>query len=82
MGRYWEPITRTQTAGTGYEKNLHVQIKDEFVVWRLILEKVATLSEIETLWSLDDVMRANALLDMKSDIAEVERRKQARHDSR
>jgi ABC-type uncharacterized transport system substrate-binding protein len=35
------------------------------------MEKVASLSELETNWSLDDVARANALLDMKSDIREA-----------
>jgi len=36
----------------------------------LILEKIATLTELETTWNLDDVMRANALLDMRLDLAE------------
>jgi len=37
-------------------------------VWRLILARVATLGELETIWSLDDVARANAMLDLKSHI--------------
>jgi|GEM_PF-4335201 len=37
-------------------------------VWRLIFDKIATLQEIETHWSLDDVMRALALLELKADI--------------
>lgn len=36
------------------------------------MEKVATLQEIENHWSLDDVLRALALLDYKS---ELQRRK-------
>ena len=47
----------------------------------MILDQIATFEELETVWSLDDVMRANALIDMRIDLAEVERRKQAqKHD--
>jgi ABC-type uncharacterized transport system substrate-binding protein len=41
----------------------------------LILEKIVTLTELETTWNLDDVMRANALLDMRLDLAEDARRR-------
>jgi len=34
-------------------------------IWRLIVEGVATLPELETTWSIDDVERANAVLDMR-----------------
>jgi hypothetical protein len=37
-------------------------------IWRLVMENVATLSELETTWSLDDVMRANAVLSMQKTI--------------
>ena len=43
-------------------------------MWRLVFEKVCTLQELETYWSLDDVMRANAILDMQS---EYQKRKEA-----
>jgi len=36
------------------------------VIWRLWLEGLCTLNELETSWSIDDVMRANALLDYKT----------------
>ena len=46
-----------------------------------MLEKIASLEELETVWSLDDVMRANALLDMRYDLEAFERKKQGkRHD--
>jgi hypothetical protein len=32
------------------------------------MEKVASLYELETTWSLDDVLRANAVLDMRQAI--------------
>jgi hypothetical protein len=43
-------------------------IRNEFIIWRLVvLEKCATLTELEN-WTLEDVMKANAILDMKHDI--------------
>lgn len=33
------------------------------------MEGIATLQELETHWSLDDAERANAILDMKQDLA-------------
>lgn len=41
-------------------------MSQEYIIWRLVFERVATLEELETHWSLDDVARANALLDMKN----------------
>ncbi len=34
------------------------------LVWRLVKNGMATLTELETTWSIDDVLRANAVLDM------------------
>jgi hypothetical protein len=39
------------------------------------MEKIASLEELERTWSLDDVNRANALFDMRLDLAEDARRK-------
>lgn len=39
------------------------------------MEKIASLEELELKWSLDDVNRANALLDMRLDLAEEARRR-------
>jgi ABC-type uncharacterized transport system substrate-binding protein len=41
----------------------------------LILENIASLEELEKVWNLDDVNRANALLDMRQDLLELERKK-------
>lgn len=57
-------------------------LKDEFIIWRLIIEKIASLYEIEKMWSLDDVLRANALLDMKMDLQEEQLRNQRKNDNR
>lgn len=35
--------------------------------WRLVAEGVATLTEIETRWSIDDVADANTVLDALED---------------
>ena len=77
--RYWEPIQRSHTdaaeSSARYEKNLHPDIKSEFLFWRIILEGIASLEEIERAWSLDDLMRANALLDMRLDLLEESKKK-------
>ncbi len=44
------------------------------------MENAATLGELETLWNLDDVARANALLDMRADLdSEAMRRQEGRN---
>lgn len=77
--RYWTPI-RSYSADAAessarYEKNLHPDIKSEFLFWRIILEGIASLEEIERTWSLDDLLRANALLDMRLDLMEEAKKK-------
>lgn len=40
-----------------------------------MIEKIATLEEIERSWSLDDLYRAEAVLDLRDDlIAEAQRK--------
>ena len=41
----------------------------------MIVDGIATLKELETVWSIDDVNRANAILDMRADLAEDARRR-------
>jgi ABC-type uncharacterized transport system substrate-binding protein len=43
--------------------------------WRLVLDGVATLEEIETHYSLDDVMSANLMLDLKHEAERLAREK-------
>lgn len=41
-------------------------------MWRLIIiDKVATLEEIENTWSMDDLTRANTMLDIKHQIETI-----------
>lgn len=39
-------------------------IGDEWPVWRLVVEGVATLDEIERAWWVEDVLDANEALDV------------------
>ena len=73
--RYWTPIRTGSNSEGRYEKNLHEDLRTELAIWRLVFERLATLNALETSWSLDDVYRANALLDMKDDLAEEEKRR-------
>jgi hypothetical protein len=50
-------------------------------IWVLVMEKIATLEEIERSWSLDDVMRAHALLSYKAELIQ-EQKKKAEHGNR
>lgn len=38
------------------------------LIWNLILEKIVTLQELETTWSLDDANRALACLQIRSEM--------------
>lgn len=41
-----------------------------------MIEKIATLRDLETWWSLDDILRANALIEFRTDLV-IEQRKKA-----
>ncbi|MEM3714120.1 MAG: hypothetical protein QXF82_04145 [Nitrososphaeria archaeon] len=46
------------------------------LIWSLVFEKVVSLYDLENYWSLDDVMRANAVLNIKFEyMQEVNSRK-------
>jgi len=44
---------------------------DEIDIWRLVTEEKATLYELETIWSIDDVSRAISTMELKSAIEKV-----------
>lgn len=44
---------------------------EEWPVWRLVEQKIVTLAELESSWGLDDIMRANAVLDISDKIKSV-----------
>ena len=37
-------------------------------MWRLVTEKIATLQEINKHYTYEDILKANAMLDMQEDI--------------
>jgi hypothetical protein len=51
-------------------------LQDDWPLWRLVLEKVATKQELDTHWSIDDVADANEALDAQYEAqAEMNQRK-------
>ena len=44
---------------------------DEYLIWRLVLETHVSLDELETRWSLDDVVRANTMLNIQKTIQDL-----------
>jgi hypothetical protein len=44
------------------------ELEVEYFCWRLVLEKVATVTEISTTISFSDAIKLNALLDMQADM--------------
>lgn len=45
------------------------------LIWSLVLEKVATLTELETTWNLDDAHRANAVLQIRAEMVNAQVKK-------
>jgi len=60
---------------------LDEELTMELVVWRLVTEKVASLQEIDEHWCINDVFKANAMLDLKIAISDAQAKKQAKRDA-
>lgn len=58
--------TRKDELALGKVGEFHSALEDEWQVWRLVRARVATLSELHS-WDLDDLAKANALLDAQED---------------
>ena len=41
-------------------------------MWRLVTERVARLEELNRSWTVLDIAKANAVLDMKADIKRIQ----------
>lgn len=54
----------------GLNDCIRQELLEEWPVWRVVMSGKATLTEIETHYTLDDLMRLNAVLDIK-DAAEI-----------
>jgi len=55
----------SNAGGSSTPGKLDQTLTDEWPVWRLVIENVATLEEIDRSWCLDDIAKMNALLDHK-----------------
>src|SRR3990167_9350717 len=68
-GRHWKhpAKVRASAAALSLAQRLSQELRDELPVWRVVLEGAATLQELETTWSLDDLYRANAALDFRAE---------------
>lgn len=49
------------------------ELEQELLIWQLIVDKIATLAELELYWSLDDAYRALALMEYRQDSQEYQR---------
>lgn len=47
---------------------LDSELQEEWAIWRLITNKIATLKEINEHYTYEDILKANAMLDMQKDI--------------
>ena len=47
---------------------LDSELQEEWAVWRLVTERVATLKEINEHYTYTDILKANAILDMQQSV--------------
>lgn len=50
---------------------MHPELKEEQILWRLVINKICTWHELETSYTLKDVMKANAMLDIQNEIDSI-----------
>lgn len=55
---------------------------DDWPIWRLVLKSIATLHEIESHWTISDVLDANEALDVEADVDEWHRKRDAQQRER
>jgi|WetSurMetagenome_2_1015567.scaffolds.fasta_scaffold1353156_2 hypothetical protein len=53
-------------------KSINPDLMYEWPVWRLVIAGKATLHELETTWSLEDLMKANTVLDIQDEIGRLQ----------
>ena len=51
---------------------MNKEIESEWPVWRLVTERVAHLEELNRSWTVLDIAKANAVLDMRADIKRMQ----------
>ncbi len=50
----------------------------QWSIWRVVLENLATLEEVETHWSIHDLQEANEVLDYREYVRSMEIEKMRR----
>jgi hypothetical protein len=69
---YWKTDTQREKINGGcevdYFKDYSNDFKNELIYWRLIIEGKATLTELDTIYSLEDAMKLNTLLNLQNEI--------------
>lgn len=47
----------------------------DWLIWRIVVAKMATLEEIDTHWTVDDLMDAHDALDIEMELLERSKKK-------
>lgn len=50
-------------------------LQGEMLIWSLILEKIVSLTELETTWNLDDAHRAYAVIQIRRELLDNQTKK-------
>ena len=79
-GEYWKPNPANKYLRSGKRRSksrldeigsvgtLAPEIEDEFLIWRVWQKKGVPLDELRNRWTYEDLLHANAVLDMDEDI--------------
>lgn len=59
--------------GGGKSVPVPAHLVEDWPVWRIVSRQMATLHEIESFWSLGDVLDANEVLDLMDEAARPEK---------
>ncbi len=77
MGYYNKPSGKIESINPRIEK-IYKQITHELLqeanLWLLVIDKIVSLEELESSWSLSDAYKVIALIDMKNDVLEEKAR--------
>jgi hypothetical protein len=76
---YYPPDDRRDSEGKidAILDRVHPSLRAEWSIWTVVNEGLATLHELETTWTLDDLQRAVDFIRVRGDIAEAAMRKHA-----
>ena len=64
---------RFRPRGDGGGNGVQIPKHIDWVIWRLVVNKIASLQEIDTHYDLTEVFDANEALDLQADVAQLQR---------